>query len=343
MTRLSMDVDIVCVGFGPATAGFLTTISQAQGLPPLDIVCYERAEDIGFGVSGVVTRARGIRASLPDLDIGADPDGGAGNQREGGLPARSGAIAQRGRTAVHSALPAQARRHGDVDRPVPAIRRRARSWRAGVAQIWPGMPVEEAMVEDGRVCGVRLKDQWDQPGMDVRAAFTVVGDGPVGAVGPAIGGEARARMGGRDEDGGGSAGRHATGTGHGAAHLRLSGAGDLRLPVRASRQRGKRGDFRAVLDAGAGAHRLPLPAILHAASVPVAASEGRPAALVGREIAQRIGPRGRAAAGGRGVRAHRRRLGLHQRAHRQWSGRGLDYRGAAWPKESWNCCGRANR
>ena len=77
-----MDVDIVCVGFGPATAGFLTTLSRQlmnpDGTPavespampglPLQVICYERADDIGFGVSGVVTRARGIRASFPDLD-----------------------------------------------------------------------------------------------------------------------------------------------------------------------------------------------------------------------------------------------------------------------------------
>ena len=31
--RQSMDVDIVCVGFGPATAGFLTTLSRATGQP----------------------------------------------------------------------------------------------------------------------------------------------------------------------------------------------------------------------------------------------------------------------------------------------------------------------
>src|SRR3954471_12643888 len=61
--RLSMDADIVCVGFGPATAGFLTTISRAQ--LPLQVLCYERADDIAFGVSGVVTRARGIRAPFP--------------------------------------------------------------------------------------------------------------------------------------------------------------------------------------------------------------------------------------------------------------------------------------
>ncbi|MBI2454515.1 MAG: 4Fe-4S ferredoxin, partial [candidate division NC10 bacterium] len=77
-----MQVDIVCVGFGPATGGFLTTLSRnlvredgtpvvesrtMPGLPP-QVICYERADDIGFGVSGVVTRARGIRASFPDLD-----------------------------------------------------------------------------------------------------------------------------------------------------------------------------------------------------------------------------------------------------------------------------------
>jgi len=80
--RQEMNVDVVCVGFGPATAGFLTTLSRQlvnpDGTPaveshsnpglPLQVVCYERADDISFGVSGVVTRARGIRATLPDLD-----------------------------------------------------------------------------------------------------------------------------------------------------------------------------------------------------------------------------------------------------------------------------------
>ncbi|MDD4951625.1 MAG: 4Fe-4S ferredoxin, partial [Desulfovibrionaceae bacterium] len=85
MERQSMDADIVCVGFGPATAGFLTTLCRGlaeagaaaesavmPGMPP-QVLCYERAEDIGFGVSGVVTRARGIRASFPDLDLSRIP------------------------------------------------------------------------------------------------------------------------------------------------------------------------------------------------------------------------------------------------------------------------------
>ena len=37
------------------------------GAPP-QVICYERADDIGFSVSGVVTRARGIWQTFPDLD-----------------------------------------------------------------------------------------------------------------------------------------------------------------------------------------------------------------------------------------------------------------------------------
>ena len=86
MERQSMAVDIACVGFGPAMAGFLTTLSRrladaakpalesaASPGMPLQVVCYERADDPGFGVSGVVTRARGIRAAFPDLDASQIP------------------------------------------------------------------------------------------------------------------------------------------------------------------------------------------------------------------------------------------------------------------------------
>jgi electron-transferring-flavoprotein dehydrogenase len=72
---------------------------------------------------------------------------------------------------------------------------------SGVVQIWPGMPVAEPLIErdtteGDAVRGVRLADQGTDlqghpetgftPGMDLRAALTVVGDGPVGAVGRKI-------------------------------------------------------------------------------------------------------------------------------------------------------------
>ena len=85
--RQRMDADIVCVGFGPATAGFLTTLSKQltnpdgtpavesatmPGMPP-QVLCYERADDIGFGVSGVVTKARALRGTFPEIDKAGIP------------------------------------------------------------------------------------------------------------------------------------------------------------------------------------------------------------------------------------------------------------------------------
>jgi electron-transferring-flavoprotein dehydrogenase len=166
-----MEVDIACAGFGPATAGFLTTLTRLPDLP-LQVICYERADDISFGVSGMVTRGRGIRASLPDLDISQ-------------IPMAAPVVAEKlvwlhGRRSVE--LPY-----------IPPFLHKGDGWvlslgqflqfvggqlmGSGLVQIWPGSPVREAIVEDGRVRGVRLQD------CDVRANLTVVGDGPVGAVG----------------------------------------------------------------------------------------------------------------------------------------------------------------
>ena len=74
-----MEVDIACAGFGPATGGFLTTLTQAWGENPADpafeskvtpgmplqVMCYERADDLAAGVSGVVTRGEGIARVFP--------------------------------------------------------------------------------------------------------------------------------------------------------------------------------------------------------------------------------------------------------------------------------------
>ena len=72
----------------------------------------------------------------------------------------------------------------------------------GLVQIWPGTPVSEPIFagDTGKqryaVHGIRLADQGVDrigapadgfmPGMDVHAPLTVVGDGPVGAVGQAL-------------------------------------------------------------------------------------------------------------------------------------------------------------
>jgi electron-transferring-flavoprotein dehydrogenase len=225
-----MSVDIVCVGFGPAMGGFLTTLSRsllkedgtpvvesaaAPGLPP-QVICYERADDIGFGVSGVVTPARSIKASFPQLDPAQIPM--AAPVREErilylldplGASRRSAALrtADALIRACRWALPFE---HHALTLPwVPPFLRKhdglvlsmgqfmqwvgAQVMTAGTVQVWPAMPVASPLLENGKVVGVRLIDQGVDregrpadgftPGMDIRAALTVVGDGPVGAIG----------------------------------------------------------------------------------------------------------------------------------------------------------------
>ena len=227
--RQTMDVDIVCAGFGPATAGFLTTLSKhlvnPDGTPaiespsspglPLQVMCYERADDIGFGVSGVVTRARGIRASLPDLDPSQIPmaapvtservvyllDPVGASRRPGMLRAGERALRGLGLAKEYGIelpyVPDFLHKQGGLVMSLGQFMQfvGCQLTGTGTVQIWPGTPVAGALIdEDGDgVCGIRLADQGVGrdgepeaaylPGMDIRAALTVVADGPVGAVG----------------------------------------------------------------------------------------------------------------------------------------------------------------
>jgi electron-transferring-flavoprotein dehydrogenase len=225
--RQTMDVDIVCVGFGPATAGFLTTLSRhlvnADGTPaiespsnpglPLQVMCYERADDVSFGVSGVVTRARGIRASLPDLDPSQIPmavtvkqekvayllDPHSASRRSATVHFGDGLIRSLGMAKDDAVelpyIPPFLHKEGGLVMSLGQFLQYVDTdlMSSGTVQVWPGMPVSEALIEDQRVAGIRLTDQGVDkegnpeatfmPGMDVRAALTVVGDGPVGVVG----------------------------------------------------------------------------------------------------------------------------------------------------------------
>jgi electron-transferring-flavoprotein dehydrogenase len=216
VSRLSMDVDIVCVGFGPAMGGFLSTLARDPD-PNLQVVCYERADDIGFGVSGAVTRARGIRATFPDLDPAEIPMAAAVRHEKVvylldpiGASRRSHTLRAADRLLRLLRLPRNEPFMQAFELPwTPPFLRKdgglllsigqfmqwtgAQAMGTGTVQIWPGMPVSQALVEDQRVVGVRLLDQGTDreghpaagymPGMDLRAALTVVGDGPVGPVG----------------------------------------------------------------------------------------------------------------------------------------------------------------
>ncbi len=225
-----MDADIVCVGFGPATAGFLATLSKQlvnadgtpavestvmAGLPP-QVLCYERADDIGFGVSGVVTKARALRATFPDLDRAQIPmvtpvgeekvlyllDPHGASRRSATLRLADASIRAfkwmlpLERHALELPwTPAFLHKHGGLVLSLGQFMQwvGAQVQSTGTIQIWPGTPVSQTLIEGDKVVGVRLLDQGVDkkgnptegfaPGMDIRAALTVVGDGPVGPIG----------------------------------------------------------------------------------------------------------------------------------------------------------------
>ncbi len=237
MDRQTMQADIVCVGFGPASAGFLTTLApllsevnedgtpkyQSKAIPgcPLQVLCYERADDIGFGVSGIVTKARAIKASFPGqnltelipnaVEVKKESvaylfDTGKASRRTAGTKFVD-AVFKVGRVVMpkgpHAAElpwipPFLRKEHGLVTSMGNLL-----SWAGanlmgtGAVQIWPGTPVSEPLFDGDRVKGVRLVDQGVtkdgtpeeatyMPGMDIEAVLTVVADGPIGPVGQAL-------------------------------------------------------------------------------------------------------------------------------------------------------------
>lgn len=228
--RPCMDADIVCVGFGPASGGFLTTLSRAILNPdgstaiespsapglPLQVLCYERADDLGFGVSGVVTRARGLKESFPDLESAGipmaapvkdekilyllDPVGASRRPAlmriaDVGIRALGGLLGVRDLAMELPWTPDFLEKHGGMVLSMGQFNQWVgqQVMGSGAAQIWPGSPVGEVVIENDAVAGIRLTDQGVtkdgkpadgfMPGMEVRAPLTVVADGPVGPIG----------------------------------------------------------------------------------------------------------------------------------------------------------------
>jgi electron-transferring-flavoprotein dehydrogenase len=232
-TRQAMEVDIACVGFGPATGGFLTTLSRALAENPADpafesmvapgmplqVLCYERADDISAGVSGVVTRAEGICASFPDLNpaeipmavevknervlflldpIGASRRSLTLRTADAALRTIGSLVGVRDHAFQLPWAPAFLHKEGGLVMSIGQFNQWVGSqiMSSGLAQIWPSMPVSEPLFDGLAVRGIRLADQGVDragapadgfmAGMDVKAQLTVVGDGPVGPVGQAL-------------------------------------------------------------------------------------------------------------------------------------------------------------
>jgi electron-transferring-flavoprotein dehydrogenase len=231
--RQTMEVDLACVGFGPATGGFLTELVRAWNENPADpafesrvapgmplqVLCYERADDLAAGVSGVVTRAKGIRASFPELNPAEIPmavdvkkekifyllDTVGASKRTGLLRLGDSLLKLLGAVVgVKDAAfelpwtPGFLHKNGGLVLSIGQFNQwvGTQLMSTGLVQIWPSMPVAEPLFEGDAVRGIRLADQGVEKngepadgfmaGMDVRAELTVVGDGPIGQIGRAL-------------------------------------------------------------------------------------------------------------------------------------------------------------
>jgi electron-transferring-flavoprotein dehydrogenase len=231
--RQTMEVDLACVGFGPATGGFLTTLVNAWNQNPADpafesrvapgmplqVLCYERADDLAAGVSGVVTRGKGIRTTFPELNpaeipmavevkkeqifylldpVGASKRSGLLRMGDGLLKLVGPVLGVKNSAYELPWTPGFLHKSGGLVMSIGQFNQWVGSqlMSTGLVQIWPSMPVAEPLFEGDAVTGIRLADQGVDKqgapadgfmaGMDVRAALTVVGDGPVGQIGRAL-------------------------------------------------------------------------------------------------------------------------------------------------------------
>jgi electron-transferring-flavoprotein dehydrogenase len=184
------------------------------------VVCYERADDISAGVSGVVTRAQGIRTTFPNFNSAEipmatemteervlyllDPIGASRRSRTLRAADATLRIADKWVACLeHHAFelpwtPDFLHKRGGLVMSMGQFNQWVGSqlMASGQVQIWPGTPVSGPIFSGNAVRGVRLIDQGVDaagapaegfmPGMDVCARLTVVGDGPVGAVGQAL-------------------------------------------------------------------------------------------------------------------------------------------------------------
>jgi electron-transferring-flavoprotein dehydrogenase len=231
--RQTMEVDLACVGFGPAAGGFLTTLVNAWNADPsnpafesrvapgmpLQVLCYERADDLASGVSGVVTKGKGIRASFPELNpaeipmavdvkqekifylldpIGASKRSFLLRMGDGVLKLLGGLVGVKDAAYELPWAPGFLHKSGGLVLSIGQFNQWAGTqlMSSGLVQIWPSMPVSEPLFEGDAVTGIRLADQGVDKlgapsdgfmaGMDVKAALTVVADGPVGQIGRAL-------------------------------------------------------------------------------------------------------------------------------------------------------------
>ena len=188
--REVLEVDVVFVGAGPASlagALHLANLLEKQGKSDLAIAVLEKGKDVGaHGISGAVMDPRGLRELIPDfLEQGAPVESPAKEDHVYFLT-QNGSI-------KFPINPPFLNNHGNyivsLGKMVQWLAKKVEE--KGV-NVFTGFPAAQLLLEGDAVVGVRTGDKGIdrsgnrksnyEPGIDIRAKVTVLGEGPRGSL-----------------------------------------------------------------------------------------------------------------------------------------------------------------
>jgi len=198
--RESMEVDILYVGAGPATLASAIHLmdrieahnrdAEKNGRPPVEapaVLVLEKSANVGdHMLSGGVMNPRAIRELIPDFEQQGFPTEYVCDY------AGFWMFHPKGKISVPVVPPNfQKKGYHVVSLNKVAVWLAERAEAAGV-EIYPGFAGDQILIEDGRVIGVRTGDMGVdkegvpkgtfQPGMDILAKVTVLGEGVRGSL-----------------------------------------------------------------------------------------------------------------------------------------------------------------
>jgi electron-transferring-flavoprotein dehydrogenase len=187
--RETLEVDVLFVGAGPAgLAGAirLSQLAKAAGAT-LNITVIEKAKEVGAHTcSGAVMNPKSLRELIPDFESqGAPIESPVEEDFVWFLTEQEG--------VQLPFLPPSLRQHGNLIIALgQMVRWLGKQAEAAGISVFPGFPAVDALVENGRVVGVRTGDKGIdkhgekkanyEAGVDIKARVTIVGEGPRGSL-----------------------------------------------------------------------------------------------------------------------------------------------------------------